>query len=134
MSTFVGLSSTTRINGGVLMMFPPQSHNADLANRWENQFKFRCLALPFPDTRHLKPDTFSSLQHVVKSATTSRAGDMRMAPVRGRGHLCWWPLIFKKNFLISVLSDLSVCDDDLTDSSWAVFLSASVGIYCWLFG
>jgi hypothetical protein len=31
-----------------------------------------------------------------------------MAPGRGRGHLCWWPLIFKKNFLISVFSDLSV--------------------------
>jgi hypothetical protein len=30
-----------------------------------------------------------------------------MAPGRGRGHLCWWPLIFK-NFLISVLSDLLV--------------------------
>ena len=29
-----------------------------------------------------------------KSATTSRAGGMRMAPGRGRGHLCWWPLIF----------------------------------------
>jgi len=28
-----------------------------------------------------------------KSATTSRAGGMRMAPGRGRGHLCWWPLI-----------------------------------------
>jgi hypothetical protein len=43
-----------------------------------------------------------------QSATTSRAGGMRMAPGRGQGHLCWWPLIFKKNFLISVLSDLSV--------------------------
>ena len=43
-----------------------------------------------------------------KSATTSRAGGMRMAPGRGRCHLCWWPLIFKKNFLISILSDLSV--------------------------
>jgi len=29
-----------------------------------------------------------------KSATTSRAGGMRMAPGRGRGHLCRWPLIF----------------------------------------
>ena len=44
---------------------------------------------------------------MVKSATSSRAEGMRMAPGRGRGHLCWWPLIFKKNFLISVLSDLS---------------------------
>jgi hypothetical protein len=43
-----------------------------------------------------------------QSATTSRAGGMRMAPGRGRAHLCWWPLIFKKNFLISVLPDLSV--------------------------
>ena len=25
--------------------------------------------------------------------TTSGAGGMRMAPGRGRGHLCWWPLI-----------------------------------------
>jgi len=45
---------------------------------------------------------------VTESATTSRAGGMRMAPGRGRDHLCWGPLIFKKNFLISVLSDLSV--------------------------
>jgi len=43
-----------------------------------------------------------------ESATTSRAGGMRMAPGRGRGHLCWGPLIFKKNFLIPVLSDLLV--------------------------
>ena len=42
-----------------------------------------------------------------ESATTSRAGGMRMAPGRARGHLCWWPLIFKF-FLISVLSDLLV--------------------------
>jgi hypothetical protein len=32
-----------------------------------------------------------------------QAGGMRMAPGRGRGHLCWEPLIFKNNFLISVL-------------------------------
>jgi hypothetical protein len=49
-----------------------------------------------------RPDTME------KSATTSRAGSMRMAPGRGSGHLCWWSLIFKKNFLISVLSDLPV--------------------------
>jgi hypothetical protein len=42
-----------------------------------------------------------------ESATTRRAGGMRMAPGRGRGHLCWWSLIVKKNFLLSVLSDLS---------------------------
>ena len=42
-----------------------------------------------------------------KSATTSRAGGMRMAPGRGRSHLCWWPLIFK-NFLISIISVLLV--------------------------
>jgi hypothetical protein len=39
----------------------------------------------------------------IESATTSKAGGMRMAPGRGRGHLCWWPLIFKKNFLIVTL-------------------------------
>jgi hypothetical protein len=27
-----------------------------------------------------------------KSATTSRTGGMRMAPGRGRDHLCWCPL------------------------------------------
>ena len=43
-----------------------------------------------------------------KSAATTRAGGMRMAPGKGRGHLCWGPLIFKKNFLIPVLSDLLV--------------------------
>ena len=36
-----------------------------------------------------------------KSATTSGTGGMRMAPGRDRGHLCWWSLIFKKNFLIA---------------------------------
>jgi hypothetical protein len=46
--------------------------------------------------------------NILESATTSRAGGMRMAPERSQGHLCWWSLIFKKNFLISVLSDLSV--------------------------
>jgi len=45
---------------------------------------------------------------IAKSATTSRAGSLRMAPGRGRSHLCWGSLIFKKNFLISVLSDLLV--------------------------
>ncbi|MGD1975703.1 MAG: hypothetical protein PVG73_16665, partial [Desulfobacterales bacterium] len=29
-------------------------------------------------------------------------------PLLVTGHLVWWPLIFKKNFLISALSDLSV--------------------------
>jgi hypothetical protein len=28
---------------------------------------------------------------------------MRMAPGRGRGHPCWWPLIFKKNFVTFLL-------------------------------
>jgi hypothetical protein len=32
-------------------------------------------------------------QTLRQSATTSRAGGMRMAPGRGRGHLCWGPLI-----------------------------------------
>jgi hypothetical protein len=40
-----------------------------------------------------------------KSATTSRAGGVRMFPGRGRGRFCWWPLIFNY-FFISVLSDL----------------------------
>ena len=35
-----------------------------------------------------------SFSLVGQSATTSRAGGMRMAPGRGRGHLCWWPLIY----------------------------------------
>jgi hypothetical protein len=43
------------------------------------------------------PDNLNSFG---KSATTSRAGGMRMAPERGRGHLCWCSLIFKKEFLI----------------------------------
>ena len=30
-----------------------------------------------------------------KSTTTSRVGGMRMALGKGRGHFCWWPLIFK---------------------------------------
>ena len=35
-------------------------------------------------------------------ATTSRAGGMRMAPGRGRGHLCWWSLIFKFFFTLDI--------------------------------
>jgi hypothetical protein len=30
---------------------------------------------------------------ILKSATTSRAGGMRMPLERGRSHLCWCPLI-----------------------------------------
>jgi len=29
-----------------------------------------------------------------QSATTGRAGGMRMAPGKGPGHLCWGPLIY----------------------------------------
>jgi hypothetical protein len=55
-----------------------------------------------------------------KSATTSRAGGMRMASGRGPGHLCWWPLIFKKNFFdLCFIGSLRI-DDHLTDSSLAV--------------
>jgi len=32
------------------------------------------------------------VQKALKSATTSRAGGMRMAPGMGRCHLCCWPL------------------------------------------
>jgi hypothetical protein len=85
--------------------------------------------------------------YLPKSATTSRAGGMRMAPGRGRGHLCWWPLIFKKNFryvirltsyrytsnIFVTIFDLCFIgsvgfDDQLTDSSLARILSASVEI------
>jgi len=74
-----------------------------------------------------------------KSATTSRAEGMRMAPGRGRGHLCWWALIFKKNFRYVIpltsyrytsnifVTFLDLCfigsvgfDDHSTDSSLAV--------------
>jgi hypothetical protein len=68
-----------------------------------------------------------------------------MAPGRGRGHLCWWPLIFKKNFLIgNTCNQLYLClkyfrdtffdlcfiepvgfDDHLNDSSLARTLFAS---------
>jgi hypothetical protein len=44
----------------------------------------------------------------VKISGTSGAGGMKMASGRGWSHLVWLPLIFKKNFLISVLLDLSV--------------------------
>jgi hypothetical protein len=37
--------------------------------------------------------------YMQKSEATSRAGGMRMAPGRGRSHLCWWPLIFKKGIV-----------------------------------
>ena len=48
------------------------------------------------ESTELSNEEMHSLIH--ESATTSRAGGMRMASGRGRGHLCWWPLIFKKNF------------------------------------
>ena len=60
--------------------------------------------LPIFSTSVFRPSAFrlpplSHPHHAMpKSATTSRAGGMRVAPRRGRGHLCWWPLIFKKNF------------------------------------
>ena len=39
------------------------------------------------------------LRRPQKSAATSRAGGMRKDPRRGRGAmLCWWSLIFNKNF------------------------------------
>jgi hypothetical protein len=42
-----------------------------------------------------------------------------MAPGRSRGHLCWWPLIFKI-FLISVLSDLLVLMSTGPINHWQV--------------
>jgi hypothetical protein len=46
-----------------------------------------------------------------------------MAPGRGPGHLCWWPLIFKKNFFdLCFIGSLSFYDH-LTDSSLAVSCS-----------
>jgi hypothetical protein len=55
-----------------------------------------------------------------------------MAPGRGPGHLCWWPLIFKKNFLISLFIGSVGFDDHLSDSSLAtiLFASASYGGGC----
>ena len=47
-----------------------------------------------------------------------------MAPGRGRGHLCWWPLIFKKFFNLCFIGPVGF-DDHLTDSSLASFLFAS---------
>jgi hypothetical protein len=41
-----------------------------------------------------------------------------MVPGRGQDHLCWWPLIFKKNFLIFVLSDLPVLMTTCTIHHW----------------
>jgi hypothetical protein len=67
-----------------------------------------------------------------KSATTSRDGGMRMAPGRGRGHLCWWPLIFKKNILISVLSELSILMITWPIDHWQYLVFYS-WILCWLF-
>jgi hypothetical protein len=53
----------------------------------------------------------NEFQAPVKSAPISdhqQSWRYEDGPWKGPGHLCWWPLIFKKNFLISVLSDLSV--------------------------
>jgi hypothetical protein len=46
-----------------------------------------------------------------------------MAPGRGSGHLCWWPLIFKKNFFDLYFIGSVSFDDHLTDSSVAVSCS-----------
>jgi hypothetical protein len=46
-----------------------------------------------------------------------------MAPGRRPGHLCWWPLIFKKNFFDLCFSGSVSFDDHLTDSSLVVSCS-----------
>jgi len=51
---------------------------------------------------------YAALDDLSNQRPPAELEDMRLAPGRGRGQLCWWPLIFKKNFLISILSDLSV--------------------------
>ena len=56
----------------------------------------------------------SSNCHFEKSATTSRTGGMRMAPGRGRGHLCWRPLIFKKFFNLCFIGHVGF-DEHRTD-------------------
>jgi len=43
-----------------------------------------------------------------------------MALGRDPGHLCWWPLIFKKNFSDLCFYRSRSFDDHLTDSSLAV--------------
>ena len=50
-----------------------------------------------PTTIRIDEDLLNEINEMVqelKSAATSRAGGIRMAPGRGRGHLCWSPLIF----------------------------------------
>jgi len=42
-----------------------------------------------------------------------------MAPERAPGHLCWWPLIFKKNFFDLCFIGSVSFDDHLADSSSA---------------
>ncbi len=60
---------------------------------------------------------------VAQSATTSKATGMRIVPGKGRGHLCLWPLIFKKNFFNLCFIESVGFDDYLTDSSLAVSCS-----------
>jgi hypothetical protein len=52
-----------------------------------------------------------------------------MAPGRGPAdHLCWWPLIFKKNFFdLCSIGSVSF-DDYLTDSSLAVSCSLQLAL------
>jgi hypothetical protein len=52
---------------------------------------------------------------------------MKMAPGRGRGHLCRWPLIFKFFFNFCFIGSVGF-DDHLTDSSLASILFASTGL------
>jgi hypothetical protein len=54
-----------------------------------------------------------------------------MAPGRGQGHLCWWPLIFKIFFDLCFIGSVGF-DDHLIDESLAsiLFASASFGGNC----
>jgi len=48
-----------------------------------------------------------------------------MAPGRGLGHLCWWPLIFLKEFFDLCFIGSVGFDDHLVDLSFASILLAS---------
>jgi hypothetical protein len=51
-----------------------------------------------------------------------------MAPGRGRGHLCWWPLIFKKNFLIrNTFNQLKLYLKYFRDTFFDLYFIGSVG-------
>jgi len=79
---------------------------SDMVRKSHSELAFSTLVEGFGTT---KCQIIDKNQAVLKINDHQQSWGYEDGPWKGgRAHLCWWPLIFKKNFLISVLSDLSV--------------------------